>query len=70
LKEIRSGTMALDTNFYDDVINAFMLVCYIARKKRYLYRVTPQATKDAFHIEMQLYKDKNTQNSKQSQSYF
>lgn len=70
LKEMRSGTMALDTNFYDDIINAFMLVCYIARKKRYLYRVTPQATKDAFHIEMQLYKNKNVQNSKQSQSYF
>ncbi len=54
LKEGRFGLLALDTNFFDDLINATMIAVYFARKKRYMFRTTITKTHNAFAEEMRL----------------
>lgn len=58
----------LDTKFFDDLINALMIAAYIAKKRRYIDRVSHERTKDVFKEEMSLYGFKRKSGS--SQTYF
>lgn len=46
IKESKFGTLSFESKFFDDITNAFMLVLYIARKCRYMYRVDVSKVND------------------------
>ena len=43
LKETRFWSLWFDSKFFDDIINAVMIGLYIAKKKRYLYRMIDES---------------------------
>lgn len=71
-EESSAWILKLKSNFYDDIINAFMIACYIARKKRYLYRVDVSKSSNPFKEEMNMYNKKTwaEMHMQKSQSYF
>mgnify|MGYP006052881847 FL=1 len=46
IKESKFWTLSFESKFFDDITNAFMLVLYIARKCRYIYRVDVSKVND------------------------
>lgn len=61
ITENRFWTLWFSSRFYDDIINAVMIMCYIAKKNRYIYRTTFELTEaqknnNLFQEEMKLYK--------------
>ncbi len=58
--ENRFGTLALESKFYDDILNCLMTMAWIAKEERYLYRQSFQHTEttkaqEMFKEEMRTY---------------
>jgi len=46
IKESKFWTLSFESKFFDDITNAFMLVLYVARKCRYMYRTDVSKVND------------------------
>ena len=69
--ENRFWTLFLESKFFDDIINTVMIMAYISKKNRYLYRTSltqteAQKNNDLFREEMKLYKQPSSKPKKSS----